>query len=191
MLATSRLLAVIVLGAMASGCGASHNPASAESTTAGRPTAIATVAVPQGRPNPQTFLQWRRSTRSVQLTLAAGLGSSNNGYNFNGYGRGELLVTVPLGWRVTIQCVNRSSRRASCAVVPSSQRGGPAIPGASIPHPVTGLDPGARASFTFTTRGMGSYRIVSLVPGQAGARMFDVLDVVRGGVPSASARSGP
>jgi sulfocyanin SoxE-like protein len=191
MLAASRLLAVIVLGVVASGCGASRHRASAESTTAGLATSTETVAVPPGRPNPQRFLHWSRAERSVELTLAAGLDSSNNGYNFDGYGRGELLVTVPVGWRVTIECVNRSSRRASCAVSPSTQHGGPAIPGATIAHAVTGLAPGARASFAFTPRRTGSYRLVSLVPGQAAARMFDVLDVVRGGVPSASARAGP
>jgi Sulfocyanin (SoxE) domain len=190
MLAAGRLLAVIVLGAVASGCGASHHRTTAGSTAAaGRQST--TVAVPPGRPDPRRFLNWSRSARSVQLTLAAGLGSSNNGYNFDGYGRGELIITVPLGWHVTIECVNRSGRRASCAVLPSTQQGGPTIPGASIPHPVTGLAPGARASFEFTTRGAGSYRLVSLVPGQLGARMFDILDVVRDGVPSASARSGP
>jgi hypothetical protein len=185
MLAASRLLAVLVLGALISGCGASHHRASTGSTTTG------TAAVPPGHPDPQSFLHWSRSARSVRLLLAAGLGSSNNGYNFDGYGRGELLVTVPLGWRVTVDCVNRSSRRASCAVVPSTQQGGPAIPGAATPRPVSGLAPGARANFTFTTRGTGSYRLVSLVSGQAGARMFDILDVVHGGVPSASARRGP
>jgi Sulfocyanin (SoxE) domain len=186
MLVPRRLLAVVVLGALASGCGSSHPRANAGSTTASR-----RAAVPPGRPDPRRFLHWSRAGRSVKLTLAAGLGSSNAGYNFDGYGRGELLVTVPLGWRVTIECVNRSSRRASCAVVPSTQRGGPAIPGATVPHPVSGLAPGARASFAFTTRGTGSYRLASLVPGQAGARMFDVLEVVRSGVPSASARRGP
>jgi sulfocyanin SoxE-like protein len=185
MLAASRLLAVLVLGALASGCGASHHRATAVSTT------TATAAVPPGHPDPRRFLRSSRAARSAQLTLAAGLGSSNNGYNFDGYGRGELLVTVPVGWRVTIVCENRSSRRASCALVPSTQQGGPVIPGAATPNPVTGLAPGARASFSFTPRATGSYRLVSLVPGQAGARMFDILDVVRGGVPSVNARSGP
>jgi sulfocyanin SoxE-like protein len=188
MLVASRLLAVVVLGALASGCGASHHRTNAGSTTAARPT---TTAAPPGHPDPGRFLHWSRSARSVRLTLAAGLGSSNDGFNFDGYGRGELLVTVPLGWRVTIECVNRSPRRASCAVVPSTQQGGPAIPGAAISHAVTGLGPGGRASFAFTTRGTGSYRLVSLVPGQAGARMFDILEVVRGGVPSTSVRNGP
>jgi sulfocyanin SoxE-like protein len=186
MLAASRLLAVIALGAVASGCGVSHHRA-----TAGKASTTQSVTAPSGRPNPETFLRWSRSGRSVRLTLAAGLGSSNNGYNFDGYGRGELLVTVPVGWRVTIVCENRSSRRASCALVPSTQQGGPVIPGAATPNPVTGLAPGARASFSFTPRATGSYRLVSLVPGQAGARMFDILDVVRGGVPSVNARSGP
>jgi Sulfocyanin (SoxE) domain len=188
---TSRLSVLVALGVAATGCGAAHHRAETGSTTAATALTQTAGAVPPGRPDPRSFLGWSRSARTVRLTLAAGLGSSNNGYNFDDYGRGELLVMVPVGWHVTIDCVNRSPRRASCAVLPSTQDGGPVIHGAAIPSPVSGLPPGGRASFTFTPRATGSYRLVSLVPGQSGARMFDVLNVVRGGVPSAVARNGP
>jgi hypothetical protein len=40
------------------------------------------------------------------------------GYNFNGYGKGQVLVSVPKDWRITVRCVNtRSEGRHSCAVV--------------------------------------------------------------------------
>jgi uncharacterized cupredoxin-like copper-binding protein len=40
-------------------------------------------------------------------------------------------------------------------------------------------------------RRTGSFRIACLVPGHEQARMWDVLDVVRGGHPSIAARPGP
>jgi hypothetical protein len=123
--------------------------------------------------------------------MVAALGSSNNGFNFDDYGRGELLVSVPKGWSVTVVFRNRGSRRTSCAVVDGARSATLAFPGATVPDPVQGLPPGARARFSFTALRTGSFRLVSLVPGQAEARMYAVLVVTPGGRPSISARSGP
>ncbi len=158
---------------------------------AGGPPAPARNAGPSGRPDPHHFLTWASKRHVVRLTLLAGLGGGNNGFNFGGYGRGELLVTVPLGWRVIVDCENRGTVRHSCAVVKGSLSTRPAFPGASSPAPTTGLSPGAKATFSFIAARAGSFRIASLVPGQEQARMYDVLDVVRGGRPSISARPGP
>jgi len=67
----------------------------------------------------------------------------------------------------------------------------PAFPGAASPQPLQGLDPGAKASFSFRLTQTGSFRIASLVPGQEQARMWDVLEVTRSGRPSILARPGP
>jgi hypothetical protein len=123
--------------------------------------------------------------------LIAGLGSSNNGFNFNDYGRGELLVSVPQGWRVTVDCRNHGSQRASCAVVTGARSATIAFPGASIAQPLQGVAPGAMENFSFTAGRPGVFRITSLVPGQSEARMFAVLEVTKGGSPSISARPGP
>ncbi|HUK95157.1 MAG TPA: sulfocyanin-like copper-binding protein [Gaiellaceae bacterium] len=123
--------------------------------------------------------------------MLAALGSANNGFNFDGYGRGELLASVPRGWRVTVKCENHGSRRASCAVVPGARCATLAFPGASVPNPLQGLAPGRKAEFSFTAARTGSYRISSLVPGQSEARMFAVLVVTPGGRPSISARAWP
>ena len=120
-----------------------------------------------------------------------GLGSSNNGFNFDGYGRGELLISVPRGWHVTVRCENRVSRRSSCAVVTGARSATLAFPGASVRDPQQGLPHGGTARFAFTAGRAGSYRIVSLVPGQAEARMYAVLVVTAAGRPSISARPGP
>ncbi len=152
---------------------------------------VGAVAASAGRPSPWRWLAWNARTHTVRLTLAAGLGGANGGFDFDGYGRGELLVTVPLGWRVIVDCENRCARRASCAVVRGALSVRPAFPGASTPQPLAGLAPGSRATFSFVASRTGSYRIASLVPGEEQARMWDVLDVVRRARPSISARPGP
>ena len=123
--------------------------------------------------------------------MLGALGSSNNGFNFDGYGRGELLASVPRGWRVVVHFENRGSRRTSCAVVTGARSATLAFPGASIPDPVQGVRSGGKARFSFMATRAGSYRIASLVPGQAEARMFAVLVVTPNGRPSITARAGP
>jgi len=162
--------------------------------------AVLLAAVPVATPSearsaagadPGRFLAWNATTRVARLTLLAGLRSENGGFNFDGYGRGRLLVTVPLGWRVVVDCENRGNRRHSCTVVKGSLATRPAFPGATSPSPIAGLPPGKKATFSFTASRFGSFRIACLVPGHEQARMWDVLEVVRGGRPSISARPGP
>jgi hypothetical protein len=143
------------------------------------------------RPNPAQFFTWSKAQRLVHLTLLAGLDSGNNGFNFDGYGRGELQVQIPLSWRVVVDCENRGGMRHSCAIVKGSLAVTPAFPGASTPQPTLGLSPGKKAMFSFVARRAGSFRIACLVPGHEQARMWDVLEVARGGQPSISVRPGP
>jgi Sulfocyanin (SoxE) domain len=172
---------------LVSGCGSSHH-AAAPVTTA---TAASSGVTESGRPDPRRFLAVDRAARRVMLTLIAALGSSNDGYNFDDYGRGELLASVPRGWRVTVDCQNHASRRTSCAIVTGARSATIAFPGASIAQPLQGLAPGSRERFSFTAARTGSFRITSLVPGQAEARMYAVLEVTSGVRPSISARPGP
>ena len=166
------------------GCASSHHAQAPATTSSAR-------APEAGRPDPHRFLAADAAARRVRLTMVAALGSSNNGFNFDDYGRGELIVSVPQGWGVTIVFRNRGSRLTSCAVVDGARSATLAFSGATVPDPVQGLSPGSRAQFSFTASRTGSFRIVSLVPGQAEARMYAVLVVTRGGPPSIAARPGP
>jgi Sulfocyanin (SoxE) domain len=153
--------------------------------------ALASAAVlPARSPPVNSWLKWDRATRTASLTLVAGYNSANNGFNFDGYGRGQLLVRVPLGWRVAVACHNASSVRHSCAIVRGPLTITPAFRGAATPSPILGLRSGQTARFTFKASRAGSYRIACLVPGHEQARMWDVLVV--GGVkrPSISTRTG-
>jgi sulfocyanin SoxE-like protein len=137
-----------------------------------------------GGADPGRFLAWNAKARVVRLMLLAGLGRENNGFNFDGYGRGKLLVRVPLGWRVVVDCENRGTMRHSCAIVRGALSRVPAFRGAATQQPLTGLSPGAKATFSFVASRAGTYRIACLVDGHEQARMYDVLDVVRAARPS-------
>jgi hypothetical protein len=136
------------------------------------------------------WLRWDSATRTASLTLIAGYNGANNGFNFDGYGRGKLLVQIPRGWRVTVICENAASMRHSCAIVSGPLTVAPAFPGATTPSPTLGLRAGQSARFTFKASPAGTYRIACLVPGHEQARMWDVLVV--GGVrrPSISTQTG-
>jgi len=138
-------------------------------------------------PNPARFLHVDRAQRTAIVTLIAGYNGENNGFNFDGYGRGELLVSVPLGWRVRVTCTNRSTLPDSCAIVHGAGTATLAFRGASTPT----LARGSTATFTIVASRTGAYRMTSLVPGDEQARMFDVLEVTRGGTPHVRARPGP
>ncbi len=133
------------------------------------PSVIAAL-VAGGAISPARFLLVDAPLRRVTLTLVAAYDGANNGFNFDGYGGGRLLLSVPLGWRVRILCENRGPLPNSCAVVAGYRvafRGADTGP----------LRAGQRASFSFLASRPGTYRLASLVPGHEEARMYDVLDV--------------
>jgi len=142
-------------------------------------------------PSPAQFLHVEAQRRTALVTLVAGYNAQNNGFNFDGYGRGELLVSVPRGWRLRVTCTNRGAMNHSCAVVRDPMTITPAFRGATVPDPTVGLRRGATATFSFVASRVGSYRFACLVPGHEEARMWDVLEVTRGGRPTISARPGP
>lgn len=157
--------------------------------------ACALVAVPPLSASPaavahKRWLMWNPQTRTASLLLIASYGPANNGFNFDGYGRGRMLVDVPHGWRVHVTCTNAGTTAHSCAVVHGPQAVTPAFHRAATPHPVAGLRPGATARFTFIADRAGVYRIACLVPGHEDARMWDVLVVGSFHRPAVEFRTG-
>jgi FtsP/CotA-like multicopper oxidase with cupredoxin domain len=152
------LTALALVGAGGSGCGAS-----------------------QSRSEPlSAWLSFAATKKTVSLRLTAAYNDVYQGFNFNGYGKGQVLVEVPRGWRVNVRCVNNSSSmRHSCAIVRGVSGRTPAFPGAASPGSQYGLPPGHAAAFSFVATRAGTYRIVCLVPAHEQAGMWDVLDVTR------------
>jgi hypothetical protein len=158
--------------ALITGCGASGAP--------GRP----------GHPDPLHFLSVEAAAHTVRFTLALGYDREASFQNIDGATKGALLFSVPVGWRLSIQCANRAqATRYACALA-----GAPGAPVAQrgivyVAHPPGGLAPGQAASFSLLPKSPGRYRMLALSQSggewSAAAGMWVVLRVVSGGVPQA------
>jgi hypothetical protein len=122
--------------------------------------------------------------------LIAGYDETASGLNINGSVKGALLFSVPAGWRLSVDCVNRSSTAYySCALARSPGAPSPQQGLLGVLHPTSGLAPGGSASFALPLRAPGLYRLVA-VTGAAGsytipAGMWALLRVSAGGAPYA------
>jgi sulfocyanin len=138
---------------------------------------------------PQQYMTVDQAGKSVTLKVVAGATNALGGFNFDGHGNGNLKITVPSGWKVTVQCSNAAAVPHSCAVVKGGGTDTLAFQGASSPNPATGLTKGQSATFSFTPDTPGTYRIACLVPGHEDAGMWIAFVVASGGAPSISASS--
>jgi sulfocyanin len=117
----------------------------------------------------------RAATHSVDVTIVAGkLQTGGGSLDFNGYQRGGMTVTVPVGWAVVVHFENADAALPhSLAVLPT---GGhqqvappdtPVFPGATTANFSTGLHKGDKQSFTFEASKAGTYEFVCGVQGHA------------------------
>ena len=123
------------------------------------------------------------SGKTVNLTLISGYNQNIAGFNFNGYGKGMMTVTVPTGAKVIIKFSNKASLPHSVAVTAYAKRTAMSFPdafmGSHSPNPTQGITAGhAPQMVTFTANKAGTYAIVCAVPGHAAAGMWDTLKVV-------------
>lgn len=122
-------------------------------------------------------------TARAEFSLIAGLGGTNGGMNFNGATNGALTLTVPVGWRVTLNFRNDDPNMPhSAVVIPAvtpvpAAAGHPAFAGATTRQPDQGLATGARQSLRFVADRAGSFMIFCAVPGHGMAGMWIRLEV--------------
>src|SRR5919198_2226740 len=98
---------------------------------------------PSRAPLPR-WLVANATTHTITLTLIAAYSDALSGFNFNGYGHGKMVMSVPVGWHVTVIFSNRSAVPHSALVTAyarkTSTSGFPlAFSGASSPHPARGI----------------------------------------------------
>jgi Sulfocyanin (SoxE) domain len=182
----ARLL-IVVWGAALSGCSAAaEQPLST-------PTPIATVAaIPLPAAQTSRWLSFDAATKTVSLSMLAGGPNVNNGYNFNGYSSGSLVISVPKGWRITAQCkVDPLSGAHSCSVVRGPDTAQPAFPGSTLPDPTGSgfVTAGDTKTFTFTADATMVGRFACLLTGHQAAGMWATFQVTDSGQPSIGTRS--
>jgi hypothetical protein len=142
---------------------------------------------PGTAPDPKSYIHSDSAAKSVVITLIAGYPAGDYQFNYNGYGNGTLVISIPVGWQVTVQCENRGTVPNSCAVVQGKSDIAPIEPSWSTPDPTHGLGPGQSATFVFSPATSGSYRIASLVGGNEASGTWADLEVTNGGAPAMKA----
>jgi ubiquinol-cytochrome c reductase cytochrome b subunit len=137
----------------------------------------------------QRFLSWNTSTHTATLMLVAGATSAIAGFNFNGYGNGQMVISVPVGYKVNVLFSNHGTFPHSAMITPYTDKSLTtnyplAFPGASSTNPVSGTPSGGSQQFSFAASKAGMYALICAVPGHVAAGMWDVFKVTSGGVPS-------
>ena len=133
--------------------------------------------------DPAKYIKVDDAARSAIVTLIAAYPATDFQFNYLGYGSGALVLTVPAGWQITVQCENRGTVANSCSVVRDAKATAPIDPSWTSGD----LDPGASATFVFTPTATGSFRIASLVDGHEASGMWLDLEVVSSGRPTLTA----
>ena len=141
-------------------------------------------------PDPSKYIKVDDAAHSAVVTLIAAYPATDFQFNYDGYGSGSLVLTVPVGWQITLQCENRGTVNNSCSVVTDEKATQPLDPAWTTPDPTSGLPPGQSATFTFTPTQPGEYRIASLVDGHEASGMWLDLEVVSTGRPTLESPDG-
>lgn len=132
-----------------------------------------------------TWLVWNSKTHTATLTLIAAYNNTLSGYNFDGYGKGKMTVSVPSGTKVNVVFSNDAPLPHSAVFTPfakmSSSNPPVAFKGASIPDASSGISKGTVDKFSFMANKVGKYAIVCTVPGHELIGMWDMFMVTKGG----------
>ncbi len=125
-----------------------------------------------------TWLRTDAVSKSVEFKLVAGLTDANGGMNFNGFGRGALVLTVPQGWTVVLHFKNEDPNLPHSVEVITDAA---AIPAGPVPpafeHAATsrmeqGFSAGQGADVRFVSGKAGPFLIFCAVPGHGAAGMW-------------------
>src|SRR3989442_6277073 len=118
-----------------------------------------------------TWLPADAASKTAEFKLVAGLTEANGGMNFNGFGRGGLVLTVPRGWNVVFHFKNEDANLPhSVEVIADAE----AIPVGPVPpafeHATTGrleqgFPTGQGTDIRFVSGKDGSFLTFCAVPG--------------------------
>ena len=122
------------------------------------------------------------SPHTVAFTLVASGTDANGGFNFNGYSKGALTITIPVGRTVVIHYRNNSNLRHSLDVIAYTGKQpdkapAPVFAGGSTKDLVDGIGVLQQETLAFVARKAGTYEFLCGVLGHAQAGMWDNLVV--------------
>lgn len=139
-------------------------------------------APPSGALSTPDWYTVDEAARTVHVTVVAGETNANNYWNYNGATNGDLAITVPEGYTVTIEQINRDPNMAHSVAIldlPTSfampPQPNPVFEGAISHNPTSMIEatmPGETESITFVAGEEGTYGLVCLIPGHAAVGMW-------------------
>lgn len=151
-------------------------------TTPSASPASGLPAPPSGALSMPEWYTVDEAARTVHVTVVAGETNANNYWNYNGVTHGDLAITVPEGYTVTIEQINRDPNMAHSVAIldlPANfampPQPNPVFEGAISENPTSMIDatmPGETDSITFVAGEAGSYGLVCLIPGHAAVGMW-------------------
>lgn len=137
------------------------------------------------------FMSYDAATKTVNLKVFPAFNSVQGGFNFNGGSDGSQTITVPTGWKVNIDVVNKDAIPHSAIIIADTRPipnapDKPAIPRAYTEHLTDGLAPqNGEDTMNFTApTSPGNYLIACGVPGHAPSGMWIKFVVAAAQAPS-------
>ena len=137
------------------------------------------------------FMSYNAGTKTVNLKVFAAFNSVQGGFNFNGGSAGSQTITVPTGWTINIDVVNKDAIPHSAIIIADARPipnapDKPAIERAYTAHLTDGL-PAQTGEDTMNFQAPatpGKYLIACGVPGHAPSGMWINFVVAAAQVPS-------
>lgn len=181
-------ISLLALTAFLAACGGGE-PAS-DAPPASAPAAAAPAEPSAPTMSEMTMPEWFQvdeAARTVTMTITAGSTNAKNYWNYNGYTDGQMTITVPEGYAVTIEFVNQDPNMAhSLGISPKMSSIGaapaptPVFAGAITSNPtsmVEGTMPNQSETISFTADAAGEYMVLCYVPGHAATGMWVYFNV--------------
>jgi sulfocyanin len=176
-------LSLVVAFAACGGGEPAENASSAAAETAAPAAPAATeAATPSGEMTMPDWMQVDEANKTVHLTVTAGLTDAKNYWNFNGGHDGNMTITVPEGFTVTIDLVNKDPNMAHSLGIVSQTSGFGAMPeatpvfdGAITEDAGSMTDatmPGETETVQFMAATAGNYSMICFIPGHAATGMY-------------------
>lgn len=140
------------------------------------------AAAPTGEMTMPDWFHVDEANRTVHIVVTAGATDALNYWNYNGGHNGNMTVTVPEGYEVTIEFKNADPNMAhSLVIMEKAASWGanvepqPVFEGAVTENPTSMMDatmPNEEETITFTATTAGEYAMVCVIPGHAATGMW-------------------
>lgn len=178
--------ATLSLVAALAACGGgepAQNDAASQPAATPAETPAATAAAPSGEMTMPDWFQVDQAAKTASMTITAGATDALNHWNFNGGHNGNMTITVPEGFAVTIHFKNADpmGMAHSMGIVAETSNfsammePNPVFPGAITTNPTSLTEatmPGSEETVSFTASQAGNYSMVCFIPGHAATGMW-------------------